>query len=115
MSMKIEKIAFGNIQIDGCVFDGSADLIIYWDKIEKVEKSHQKTIKDFEKIMIKEPEIVIFGTGFNDIVKIDEKIDNLAKKESVKILKMPTPEALKKFSELTRKGNRVAALVHTTC
>jgi len=114
MIPKIRKVKFGDIRINDEVF-GKEDFFLYWDFVEPTEKTHKSTIEEFEKMLLKEPDTVIFGTGFSSLVKISDDIIRLAKKENVELFILPTPEALKKFQELTRNGKRVAARIHTTC
>lgn len=114
MAHKIKRVEFGNIHINNEVFDKD-DFFLFKNLIEPTEKSHQVTAEDFKHMMLREPEIVIISTGFNNVVKIDEEVDWLAEKENIKLIKLPTPEALKKFQELSKKGKNVAARIHTTC
>jgi len=110
---KIKKVEFGNIQIDDKVF-GKEDFFLFWDSVEPIEKTHKPRIEEFEKMLLKEPDTVIFGTGFSSLVKIDDEIIKAAK-NNVELFVLPTPEALKKFQELVKKGKKVAARIHTTC
>ena len=110
---KIKKVEFGNIRIDDKVF-GKEDFFLFWDSVEPIEKTHKPRIEEFEKMLLKEPDTVIFGTGFSSLVKIDADIIKAAK-NNVELFVLPTPEALKKFQELVKKGKKVAARIHTTC
>ncbi|MEM5860878.1 MAG: MTH938/NDUFAF3 family protein [Candidatus Aenigmatarchaeota archaeon] len=110
---KIEEVEFGKIKIDGKEFGSENDIIVFWDgKIEEKEKTHFVSEKDFKKILEKDPEIVILSTGFHDCVNIDKSIDVLARMHKVKLFKLKTIEACKKFNELE---GRVAILIHPTC
>jgi len=114
MVHKIKRIEFGNIQIDHEVFDRD-DFFLFKDLIEPTDKSHHVTAKDFKHMMLREPEVVIISTGFNNLVKIDEGVFELAKQSGIELFELPTPDALKKFQELSKKGKNVAARIHTTC
>lgn len=114
MIPKIKKIAFGDIQIDDKNFGGS-DFFIFWDGIENTDKTHNPTIRDLEEMMLKEPDVIIFGTGFSELVKISDEIKNKAEKNKIDLHVLPTPDALELFKELTKKGKKVAARIHTTC
>lgn len=111
---KIRRVEFGNIQINDEVFDRD-DFFLFKDLVEPTEKSHRVTKKDFEHMMLREPEIIIISLGFNNLVKIDEDVYKLAKKAGVELIELPTPDALKKFQELTKRGKNVAARIHITC
>jgi hypothetical protein len=114
MMPRIKRVEFGNIGIDDNVY-GKEDFFLFMNGAEATEKTHSPTVNDMEKMLLKEPEIVIFGLGFNSVSTIGEDIKSLAEKNKVKLLLLPTPEALKKFQELVRNGKKVAARIHTTC
>ncbi|MCW3975722.1 MAG: MTH938/NDUFAF3 family protein [Candidatus Bathyarchaeota archaeon] len=54
---------------------------------------------------------LIIGTGYEDMVNIDEKI--LESNSNVIVLK--TPEAIEKYNELKDEGRKVAIILHSTC
>lgn len=54
---------------------------------------------------------LIIGTGYDGRLEVDEKI--LASNSTVIVLK--TPEAVKKYNELRDQGEKVAAVLHSTC
>jgi hypothetical protein len=114
MMPRIRKVEFGNIQIDDMIF-GKEDFFLFWDSVEPAEKTHKPAIEEFEKMLLREPDTVIFGTGFGSMVKIDNEIIKSAKNNKVELFILPTPDALKKFQELVKNGKRVAARIHTTC
>jgi hypothetical protein len=72
-------------------------------------------VKDFERMMLHEPEAMIISTGFSNMVKIDIKIHDEAKKAKVDLYALPTPEAIKKYEELVKAGKKVVARIHVTC
>ena len=111
---QIQKMGFGNIVIDGVSY-GTDNIVLYWDSIETIEKSHEIKKSDFEHLMLREPDVVVLGIGFNSIVKVDDEVKSLAKQEGIELYILPTEDALKKFQELVRKGKRAAAIIHPTC
>jgi hypothetical protein len=114
MVPKIKKVEFGNIHIDNEVFS-KEDFFLFWDSVEPTEKTHKPGIEELESMLLKEPDTIIFGIGFRSLVKINEAIIKTAKTNKVELIILPTPEALKKFQELIKKGKKVAARIHTTC
>ena len=113
MIPKIKRIAFGDIEINDKVF-GREDFFLFWDGIETTEKTHEPSLRDLEEMMLREPDVIIFGTGFNGLVKIGNAIREKAEGK-VELHALLTPDALKLFKELTKKGKKVAARIHTTC
>ena len=114
MLPKIQKVEFGNIVINGEAHTEN-DIVLFWDKVEKKEKSHHMTLEHFQDIMLKEPDVVIFGTGFNDMVKIDTRILHEAEKQGVDVIFKKTPKALEEFTKISRQSKKVAAVIHITC
>ena len=114
MVPRIKKVAFGDIEINDEVFN-KEDFFLFWDGIEVAEKTHEPSLRDFEEMMLREPDVVIIGTGFNSLVKVSKEIREKAKKDNIEMHTLPTPDALKLFKELTKKGKKVAARIHTTC
>ena len=114
MRPKIQHVEFGNIVIDGVAFSDK-DFFITNNNVEAVEKSHNIGIKDFEQLLLREPHIVIISTGFGNMVKIDAKIHEYAKKSKVELYTLPTPDAIKKYEELSKLGKNVIARIHVTC
>ena len=112
MKTVIQKIEFGNIIINGESFD--SDITLFNDGYETKPKSHNITKKDFEDLLLKEPEAVIISTGFSNAVKVDEKIKAIAKNENIELFILPTKDAAKKFTELSGR-KKVAAILHPTC
>ncbi len=111
---KIKKVEFGNIQVNEKTF-ADDDFILFWNDCIAAEKSHNPSIDEFQDIMLREPELIIFGTGFSSCVKISDAIKQEAEKHKIGLIALRTPEALKSFQELARSGKKVAARIHTTC
>lgn len=113
MRPKIQHVEFGKIVVDGVTFSDK-DFLIGHD-VEAVEKSHSISVKDFEHMLLREPHIVIISTGFGNMVKIDSEVHEYAKKTKVELYALPTPDAIKKYEELTKLGKNVIARIHVTC
>ena len=114
MLPKIQKVEFGKIVIDGEEHTEN-DIVLFWDRVERKDKSHHMTLDHFQDIVLREPDIVIFGTGFSDAVKIDTRIMNEAEKHGVEVILRKTPKALEDFKKFSRQGKKVVAVIHTTC
>ncbi len=114
MLPRIKKMEFRNVHIDEEIYKDN-DLFLFQHGVETTETSHKTTMKDFEKMLLREPAVVIFGTGFKSMAQIDNKIHEIAKKNNIEVHTLSTPEAAKKFQELSRKGKKVVAKLHVTC
>ncbi|MAH43333.1 hypothetical protein CL614_06500 [archaeon] len=114
MLPKIQKVEFGKITIDGEEHKEN-DIVLFWDGVEKKDKSHHIELEHFQDLLLKDPDTVIFGTGFNDAVKIDSRILHEAQKEGTEVVIKKTPKALDMFKELSHQGKKVIAIIHITC
>ncbi len=114
MLPKIQKVEFGKITIDGEEHKEN-DIVLFWNGVEQKDKSHYMTLEYFQDIILKDPDTVIFGTGFNDSVKVDSRILHEAHKEGIDIVIKKTPKALEMFKKLSQKGKKVVAVIHITC
>ena len=114
MIPKIKRIEFRNVHIDENVYTDN-DLFLSTHGLETSDATHKLTMQDLEKMLLHEPEIAIFGVGFKSKVNVSQAIINAAKKQNVETLVLSTPDAVKKFQELIRKGKKVVAKLHITC
>jgi len=73
-------------------------------------KAHFVGLAEIEPLLRERPEVLIIGTGYNNMVQVEEKI---AAMPIVEIL--PTLQAVRRYNELRREGKRVAAIIHSTC
>ncbi len=110
--MRIDSTCFGSIIVRGRKYE--SDVIIFWDgEIIEREKSHNFSKGELQDILLKEPEIVVVGTGQSGLMKVDESAEILAGLEGVKIVAKPTPQAIEEFNKLS--GKKVAGIFHVTC
>ena len=114
MLPKIKKVEFQDVRINDEVYKDN-DLFLFANGIEAVDATKTPTMEDFEKLMLHEPDVVIFGTGFRKRPGIDAKIHDAAKKHKIELHVLSTPEAAKKFQELSREGRKTVAKLHLTC
>lgn len=114
MLPRIKKVEFRNVHIDDDVHTDN-DLFLFPHGVETVDAARRPTVKDFDKMLLHEPEAAVFGIGFKKKLQIDSKILDAAKKNKIELHVLSTPEAAKKFQELARKGKKVVAKLHITC
>jgi len=114
--MKIENYNFGKIQIDDQEF--TQDLIIWPDgKINESwwrEKGHLLQKEDIPGLLESKPEIVIIGTGYFGMMKIDENFRNMLEKNNIKLISHKTGKAVEVFNK-TNIGTKIVAAMHLTC
>jgi hypothetical protein len=78
------------------------------------EKSHFVSFEEVEGLLAENPDFLIIGTGYDQLVKVDEKIINL-NQTGVVITVLKTGEAIEKFNKEKRSGKNVTAIIHSTC
>ncbi len=112
--IKINSVKFGEVEISGKTY--FSDMIVWWDgKIEFREKSHIIGISEFLKLAERKPEIIIIGTGMNNICKVLEEVDQAAEDKGIEIYKELSPKAAKMFNGFIADKKRVVAVIHSTC
>ena len=111
---KIQKAEFGNIVINDKVYSEN-NIIIFWDDVRVIEKSHEITKHDFEKVLLREPEVVVIGIGFNNLVKVSDEVKEIADRNKIELIVLDTKTAIKEFKNVVHTGKRVAAIIHPTC
>jgi len=110
---RIDNAFFGSVSIDGKKYD--YDLVISWDgEITEKDRRHNFTKSELMDILMKEPDVVIIGTGFAGNVKIDPDAEIFAKIEGIDLMTLPTPIAISEFNKLSKRKKTVAVL-HITC
>ncbi|MFQ6010330.1 MAG: MTH938/NDUFAF3 family protein [Candidatus Aenigmatarchaeota archaeon] len=110
---KIDNTYFGSIIIDGRKFN--TDMIVCWDgEIRERAKSHVFDRRELEDLLMKDPEVVIVGTGQSGLVKIDSSAEIAAKMEGIDFIVAKSPHAVQEFNKLARRKKAIA-VIHVTC
>ncbi len=92
----------------------AVDLVIHANGLPSVRgsKAHYVGLAEIEGLLKEGPDVLIIGTGYDDMVRVEEEILAMS---AVQILPLPTPQAVRRYNELRREGKRVAAIIHSTC
>jgi hypothetical protein len=116
--MHFDKFSFGSIQIDGSTYEH--DVVIDRGEIRKRKKKPSKKFRDEfghtplsveEKIPWKCRRLVI-GTGAHGNLPVMPEIEREAERRKIKLLRLPTLEALKVLEQEPKDTN---AILHVTC
>lgn len=110
MLPRIKKVELGKIHINDEIITN--DFFLHPNGIEHTEKIRTISRKEFERMMLHEPEVAVFGLGFKSRMKLSNDVLDAAKKSNVALHAMDTPSALKKFQEFARRGKKVVAHIH---
>jgi hypothetical protein len=114
--MHIDSYQFGEIVIDGVVYDSDC-LIIgsivtnnWWRK-----QGHLVSAEDLREVIESKPAIVVIGCGASGMMSISEKAIEVLKENNINLEHFETGEAVERFNELSAQGANVAAALHLTC
>ncbi|MDD5416639.1 MAG: MTH938/NDUFAF3 family protein [Candidatus Aenigmarchaeota archaeon] len=111
--VSIDSFYFGNIIIKGRKFTN--DVSVSWDgEVIPRQSSHIFSENDFHDMIMKEPEIVVIGTGTAGQMKVDPGVSVKAGVEGVQLVIKPTAQAVEEFNKYSRR-NKVIGIFHLTC
>lgn len=111
---KIDNAFFGSILVDGRKYEN--DIYVHWDgEIHERQKTHNFTKKEFEDLALKDPEVIVIGTGMSGMLVIDPAAATAASVHGIQLLPVKTPEAVQRFNALAKMKKRVIAVLHATC
>ena len=115
--MRFEAFSFGSIRIDGITYNH--DVVIDRDDVRKRKKKPSKEFREafgHTPLSIKEDipwkcRTLVIGTGTGKLPVMDE-VKREAKRRGIKLLILPTAEAIAK---LKAHPDRANAVLHVTC
>jgi len=115
--MRFEKFSFGSIRIDGSTDDH--DVVIDRGEVRRRKKKPSKEFRDaFGHTPVSPKEAIpwkcrtlVIGTGDGALPVMDE-VKREAKKRKIKLVILPTKEAIKELKKETPATN---AILHVTC
>ena len=116
--MKIEKFAFGSIEIDGMQYEH--DIVVDRGKISKRRKKASKKLRSSyghtplsleEDIPWKCRRLVV-GTGASGAMPVVPELRMEAKKRNIELVVLPTHEAI---NLLQQNADGTNAILHVTC
>ena len=111
----IESYAFGRMDVDGRPY--TSDLILFPDKINDSwwrKSGHIVCLEDLEDVFKEDPEVIIIGTGFYGLVRVEEEVKRHAKSKGVMLVVEKTKKAVENFNSLASKKKTIGAF-HLTC
>jgi len=111
----IESYTFGRMVIDGHPY--TSDLIIFPDKINDSWwriSGHSVCLKDMEVVFKEEPEILIIGTGYSGLMKVEEEVKSFAQSKGIELIIHKTEKAVQSFNALSVQKKAIGAF-HLTC
>jgi hypothetical protein len=111
----IDSYSFGKIKIQGQIF--TKDLIILPDKIISPwwrSSGHKIVMEDLSEVFAYNFEILVIGTGFYGLVKVDLEVFDQLKKKEFSIITDRTNKAVELFNKNHFLKKTIGAF-HLTC
>ena len=111
----IEDYSFGRIVIDGREY--TSDVVIHPDYIDDCwwrQEGHRLQLADLEEILAASPEVLVVGTGANDLMRIAPEVEQTMAQTGVELIALSTEQACRRYNELQDQKRTIAAL-HLTC
>jgi len=102
------------------VIDGqpyTSDLIIFPDRINDSWwriSGHKVCLKDIEGVFSEEPEVIIIGTGYHGLMKVEKEMKSLAQSKRIELIVEKTEKAVQSFNTLSVQKKAIGAF-HLTC
>lgn len=115
--MKIEAYRFGKIQIDGKTY--SSDVLVWPGGVDDSwwrREGHDLCLQDLEKLLARELDALVIGTGANGVMKVRDEVLQQIKRSVPRVHVARTDEACRKFNELAEQQDvKAGAALHLTC
>jgi hypothetical protein len=111
----IDSYKFGQMVIDGEKY--TKDLIIYPDKVKSSwwrKTGHLLTLDDIKDVLTQNPDILIIGTGYMGLMKVDDEVKKYAKDKGIDLIIQKSRKAVQIFNQKQSEA-RVFGAFHLTC
>ena len=112
----INNYQFGLITINNKKYSNDVEIrwngeVLPWIR----EESHIFNVKDIQRAIKENPEMIIFGIGAYGVATVTPETLELIEKQGIKVKVEKTPQAVKLFNDYLKKGTKVIGLFHLTC
>ncbi len=113
--MEVEDYGFGMIKLGGKVL--RRDVIVCEDFLKEWwrKEGHRVCLEDVGDIFKLKPDVVVIGTGYYGVVKVDGDVIEKLKDSGIEVVCEDSRKAVKTYNRLLKEGKRVALAIHLTC
>ncbi len=111
----IDSYSFGRMEIRGQAY--TSDLILFPDKIKDSwwrESGHTLSLRDMEDVFQETPEVIVVGTGFYGIMKVEEEVKQAAHSKGITLVIEKTEKAVESYNKIAPQKKTIGAF-HLTC
>ena len=113
----IQSYRFGELVTDKATY--TKDLKILSDKTVVHpwwrSQGHLVVVQDVEDLLREEPQTLILGKGDPGRMSPDRELVDKLQKEGVRLVDLPTREAVQEYNAARERGEKVCAGFHLTC
>ena len=112
----IESYSFGSMKVKGENYRDDLKIIDnqivgnWWRK-----EGHALYAQDIDDILYSSAETLVVGTGAYGSMRITKEAAEVIQDRGIKLVAVPTKEAVSIFNSLHAQGERVAGAFHLTC
>jgi len=118
----ITSYSFGSIVINNKTYE-DIKIIVAPEKTEILPwhyiKHHTVTLKDIEEIVKEKPKLIVVGTGYYGIVKVEQEVIDFCEKNNIDLIIKPTEQAINilnnLLNEFKNQNKTIGAIIHATC
>lgn len=113
--MRVESYSFGTIKLNEKVFKN--DVIVYGEFVKEWwrREGHRVCLNDVKDILKLRPEVVVIGTGYYGVVKVDRDVIERLRGEGIDVICEESRRAVETYNRLLKEGKKVALAIHLTC
>jgi len=108
----IDEFRFGYFIVDGKEYDSDIRII---DNMVEIWHDHGLSWDDVLPATKSNPKTIIIGTGSSGVVQVSGDIKEKLKQLNIELIVDKTQEACRIFNDLREKGEKVNAVLHSTC
>jgi len=111
----IDSYSFGRMEVNHQMF--TSDLIIFPDRVVSSwwrKTGHSLCLEDVEEVFLEDPAVIVIGTGFSGLMKVEEEVKNKAHSKGIDLILGITEKAVQVFNEIHLEKKTIGAF-HLTC
>ena len=111
----IKTYSFGRMVIKSQTY--TSDVILFPDRIDDSwwrKSGHRVCLEDIEDVLREEPEVLVIGTGFYGLMKVEEEVECHAQSSGIELIVKKTKNAVLSFNEIASQKKTIGAF-HLTC
>jgi len=111
----IDSNKFGYFKINNQEYKSDIKIINNKVRLWHFTKHHQIVPEDVKELVENLPEIIVLGTGYNGLCKVQPETEKFLENNNIKFLIKDTRQACNDFNRLMNSKRKVFAVLHATC